>query len=430
MAGRRVPNRSDTSILVEMLVVFALLISLGFPGQFEKIYGERVGKLLEYAAFAAELVVMLLSSGATWEDIQVLRFDRKYAVLYLYAALIFACSMLTTAFPKEQAITCVRLAVTVFFVIWLQEYYRMDMLLELFSLAQVLFVLAVLYFTVRYPRLAYDTSVSPKALCGLYGTKNVMATELVFGIAMTALLLRQRFRSRRPVLRWVLSVAVQLVLLVMCDATGALLCLAAAFLPLLLPEKLRLPLGLIYITVNVVFLFAMLTIAPLFEDLFDALGKDITLTGRTLIWNKVIEIMQEHKTFLGYGYGMFWRDPKGVELFQNGFSLRKSPFMANLDTGAHNVLMEMWLNVGLVGIAAFFFTLLKSFEKARTMPYDRYLTASVLMFFLMVNSLTERCLGGNYDFRMVAVFLAMALCLNREDAPPEEEAQERTVTAP
>ena len=409
MQNRRTVERD---IYIELAVVFCILVSLGFPGQFSKIYGDRLSKICEYGAFIIEIMLILTSRANNWDDIELLNLKRKYVPIYLYVGTVTAVSMLVVTERGDETITCLRWIVTLLFAIWLQEFFSMENLLRIIAIAQGAFVILTIFFIVRYPALGYDPEV-PGAICGFIGTKNGCAIECVFGILVTILVIRTERQHRRPILRWLLLVAVQFVLVLMADATGALLTLSIAIIPALLHRNLRLPIGLVYITVNVVFLFAMLTLMPLFEGVFEALGKDATLTGRIPLWRQIIEVMSSHKTMTGYGYGMFWRDPIAVSMIQMGFNRRRNGFMANITSGAHNVLLEMWLNIGLIGIAAYFFSLLRSFHRVEEMENSSYVFSSVIIVFLMVNGLTERCLASNYDYKTLAMFLAMAMGCNQ-----------------
>ena len=413
MVNRYNQRKRETDILFELAVIFSLFVALGFPGKLEDLYGESLGKAMEYGAFALEITVLMLSSGGSWQDIELIHFDKKYAAMYLFVFSCFGISMLVTYDSRLQLITCLRLVVTLLFAIWLQEKYRLTEILEMFCISQGAFVFATLAFIVIYPQYAFsDAEGQSHALVGLYQTKNACGTELDFGIVMTVLLLHEKRKARRPEMKWWLLLFVQLILLFLCEATGALITVAFAILSIYLFQYARFPLGLIYITVNVVFLFCMLAFMPMFEDMLIAMGKDATLTGRIPIWRRVIEVMTANKTMTGYGYGMFWRDPSALISFQTGFSMRKNPFMATLTTGAHNVFLEMWLNSGLLGLAAFFFMVLFSFRDMHALSDEQYRLCLGVMGFLMINGLTERCLGGNYDYKVLASFLAMAIGCN------------------
>ena len=147
MAGT-MSNAKRNSFKVELLVVFAILISLGFPGNYALVYGERFEMIMVYAIFIAEILAMLLSSGESWLDIQIINLDKKYAVMFIFAGVIFAESMLVTEYKNLEFISCTRLVVTLFFVIWLQEKFEFKRMVELIGIAQVLFLIFTLLFTV------------------------------------------------------------------------------------------------------------------------------------------------------------------------------------------------------------------------------------------------------------------------------------------
>lgn len=404
-------SQKQREFKIELIAVFAIFVSLGFPGNFEYVYGEQLGTVIEYTAFFLEIFVMLFSSGNNWLDIRVVNLEKKYAVLYLFVAVIYAISMLVTRYPYLQVITCTRLAVTLFFAIWLQDHFRFRRLLELICMAQALFILFSLYCAFRYPGLAFSTGTHYiDAFRGVYSTKNTCAGELVFGILTITVLIREKKKIRERYLAWTVLWAIQIVLLLMCQATGALLAFVLVSLIFFLPSRNRMPLGWLFIAGSVIFLFAILTLMPAFEWFFEAIGKDATLTGRIPLWNQIIDVMLENNTFTGFGYGMFWRDPEAYVLVQQAFE--EYSWTRRMTSGAHNMLMEFWLNSGLIGIAVLFFTILYSMKRVEELPEDEYLFCSVIMGYLMISGFTERWLG-NYDYKTVTFLLILALCCRR-----------------
>jgi exopolysaccharide production protein ExoQ len=407
-------NTGQTQVQIEVLVVLAILVSLGFPGGLTEIYGTRLGDIMEYGAFFIQLLVMALSSGKSWQDIQVVNLDKKYVMLYAFAAVIFLESMMVTRYRSLQFITCTRLWVTIFFAIWVQERFSFARVIELICTAQAVFVFFILAFILRHPQAAFESgSTYVNALKGLYPSKNSMASELAFGILVMAFLVREKRKSRKGYSLWMTILLIQGILMILCQATGAVFGMAAALILLFLPEDMRLPLGWAYIGGSITFLFAALTLMPHLEWFFRAIGKDATLTGRIPLWNRILVVMMNHHTFTGYGYGMFWRDSQAIALIHAGF--HEHSFLGTMTTGAHNMLLEFWLNSGLMGIAAFFAALLYSTRESAAIPQKTYLFASMLLMYLMINGLTERCLGGNYDYKTLSVFLVMALCNNRRE---------------
>lgn len=69
-------------------------------------------------------------------------------------------------------------------------------------------------------------------------------------------------------------------------------------------------------------------------------GRDLTLTGRTVIWGLVAKKIVE-RPVLGYGYGAFWStEAESVNEFLNGFKPGQ----------AHNGYLEVCLDLGALGL--------------------------------------------------------------------------------
>lgn len=400
--------RAERKAPIEVMAGFAILVSLGFPGNYSRLLGAALGKALEYAAFALELLAMLMSGGDSWRDWLVVDLKKKYIPIYLYIAVIFTVSMLSSRYPAEQAVTCARLAVTALFAIWLQDFFPLDRMVSLFCAAQLAFVGLTLLFTLLRPQAAFQYG---GAFCGLFTTKNACASQLSIGIVMTVFLIRQDLRRGTAVGVWFFSLAVQAALLALCQALGPLLSLAAALVLLALPENRRLNLGWACMLTNLAFLCALLLPENLIGRLLALLGKDASLTGRVPLWRSAAAFMLDSRPLTGFGYGMFWRDEQAVARFQRRFSVHS--YLRTATAGAHNMLLELWLNTGIIGIAALLLTLLTASRKPGEIPSGNYRLSLLLAGFLTLNGLTERCLGSTYDSKVLSLFLLLALCCNR-----------------
>ncbi len=81
-----------------------------------------------------------------------------------------------------------------------------------------------------------------------------------------------------------------------------------------------------------------------------AVGKDPGLSNRTIIWAAVWPAILK-RPILGYGYGGFWNGLEG----ESGYVLLR---VGTSLVHAHNGLLNLWLDIGLVGVAlALFITL-------------------------------------------------------------------------
>ena len=280
----------------------------------------------------------------------------------------------------------------------------------------VLFVVLTLLYCVLFPGTIFSQEQGEHDFIGFLRTKNNEAAELSVGILFQIAWFKLQRARREIPQRWELMLfVVQGMMLFLCNAKGALFCVAIPAAYLLFVEgrnapEWRLPLGLVYVVGSVGFLIAALTILPLMEPLLSAIGKDATLTGRTPLWRQIILVMTNSHTFTGYGFGMFWRDRQAVALLHTAF--RSNSFMGTMTTGAHNVLLEYWLNVGLFGLASYFIALLASFRQMRKLERQNYIFCAAYMLWFMVMGWTERSMS-TYEYQMVFLFLAMGVGSNK-----------------
>jgi exopolysaccharide production protein ExoQ len=77
--------------------------------------------------------------------------------------------------------------------------------------------------------------------------------------------------------------------------------------------------------------------------LVQALGRDVTLTGRTEIWNAVLQ--EKINVFAGEGYYSFWQGDRATRL--------SAEYHYELNQ-AHNGYLETYLNSGLIGLFLLF----------------------------------------------------------------------------
>jgi O-antigen ligase len=95
-------------------------------------------------------------------------------------------------------------------------------------------------------------------------------------------------------------------------------------------------------------LFVHLVMALIFDSslyvvVAESQGKDATLTGRTDLWYDLFIMGQRH-ALLGAGYEGFWTSDTALQLKE---------FYPWGPRQAHNGYIEMWLNLGLVGLVLF-----------------------------------------------------------------------------
>jgi exopolysaccharide production protein ExoQ len=74
----------------------------------------------------------------------------------------------------------------------------------------------------------------------------------------------------------------------------------------------------------------------------ETLGRDLTLTNRTIIWGRLIEVLWREAPLFGFGYEGFWNSPAGVlSVFNERYYVPGH---------AHNGIIHTWTNTGLAGV--------------------------------------------------------------------------------
>ena len=410
-------------------LILILFVSLGFPGNYTKVFGFGIKPLFEYAAFVLQLLIMAVTSSNDMLEIKLLDMDFRFRPIYWFVFEIFISSMIVTSYRQDQFISCFRVMITAFFSLWMIKNISIKTLLKHLYYAQILFTAVSAAFPVLFPAYDIRSEEYEGVYVGILGVKNAAASELAFGLLMQTLLyMAMKEDDETPGILFYLTFSVQIILLLLTRGTGSLFMLA---IPLLFAihsmrqKKCSLDIGMIYLVVNFGFLFIALNILPLFEPLLNMLGKDATLTGRIPLWRQLISVMQQTHTLFGFGYGMFWRDQQAVDLMHAGFS--EYSFMSQMTSGSHNNVMELLANDGIAGIAVFFLSILASTRHLKKAPLFTRIYVTSHLLFHMLHGLTERD-WSNFQYGLVFLFISMGMsCMyaNEKMKAPEKVREKK-----
>jgi O-antigen ligase len=119
----------------------------------------------------------------------------------------------------------------------------------------------------------------------------------------------------------------------------------------------------------------------------EKLGKDMTLTGRTYIWYRVVDAINRRPWF-GYGYEGFWQFWRGTD--NPALLIRLSEADGFIPHHSHNGYLDIGLNVGWLGLAAFIVSLLTGIyygvlHLTRSKEPESFLPLVSLTWIVMVN---------------------------------------------
>ena len=421
----------SVDMLTYVIIIVVLLHCYGFPGSYERVFGSILETAMKGLVFVGQLWVMIASSADAVLDVHLFDLRKKYLPIYIYTLTVFGISMLGTSFMKPQIVSCVNYALHVLFALWICEHISVEGILEIVLHSQVIFVGLSVLFPILFPGYYADAN-RVGVFLGCLGIKNVTAAQLSFGILMQTILMRVRLDKGREFERWFAPFYIlQLVLLIMAQGVGSLFSTSIAIVYLLWferrhPERKRLELGFLYIIGSVGFLLFAMTVVQMAAPLFEMVGKDATLSGRTLIWGQLINVMTYHKTLTGYGYCMFWEDPSALALFHAGFIGDDTlSWYAQMSAGAHNTIIGLWCEIGLMGVAVYFWMMLSTLKKPERWHEDQYVFISGFMLLFIMAGLTESAVS-TFGYMMFFMNITLGVACNKmSDEEYELEMRER-----
>lgn len=141
---------------------------------------------------------------------------------------------------------------------------------------------------------------------------------------------------------------------------------------------------IIYAIVTVIMVFMRVT--EYFEFIFSLVGKDTTLTGRTIIWKAAEEMITESFKSMIWGYGA----TTSITFYFNGKLL-----------SSHNMIIEMLLRGGAIALLMYIVVIIyckKEHSKERKVNYQYNCYINVILLFALLASLTETPVFSPYIF--------------------------------
>jgi O-antigen ligase len=294
-------------------------------------------------------------------------------------------SILWSDVPVLSMLRCVALYGTTVISLYFSRRYGTRELLILCAWALAIAGCCSVLMVVLFPRYAIGTDEFQGDWLGIYGQKNSLGAAMTVGFLVSILLYRFT-RPRRY--RYLIFSVFMLALVFLSDSTTSLVICGALPLVLWMTQMSLVPssrrklrrIGIAVLATGIAWGAAFN-----FEQVTNAIGRDATLTGRTVLWGFVYEAIQE-KPLLGYGYEAFWQsgngpaediwDKMGLHLFYS-----------------HDGLLEVWLGLGLVGLVVFTACLVCLVVKTLHRMRKRFCLDTVwpwlFLSYLILSNLTE-----------------------------------------
>lgn len=258
---------------------------------------------------------------------------------------------------------------------------------------------------------------------GVYFPKNSLGRIMSLGALCFALLALGERRNR--VVRGGMFFLCCALLVLSGSATALIVCLLIfSLFPLRRILYLRTrPLIAAMIAGGVVATAIVLWAVDHLDQILDSLGRSSSLTGRVPLWQIVIKEIAE-RPFRGFGFSAFWTSWEGERVSDTVAWDVPVP-------NAHNGFLEVWLGIGLIGLAILLIGMGRSFlfavRRARADGEFDHLWPMILLIFIVLYNLTENSLliGNSIlwmayvanSFWLVRTSAEERLLIEHEEAP-------------
>jgi exopolysaccharide production protein ExoQ len=246
--------------------------------------------------------------------------------------------------PLRSFLFGVMAMINLLFAVYLVERWTPDRLMQLYLTVGIVASISSLLVAAILPAAGVDHKSAMGALQGIYSHKNVCAMASIT-FMFTAIL--YPFRRYALLKRLACTGLFASLIVLSTSRTGWLL----ALLSLLFISSVRIIArfkgarrALIVVITCMTILVGAAVIVINYASIALLLGKDPTLTGRTVIWSTVFTSAMK-RPVLGFGYNAFWLGFTGEAA--NAALMSQDLALSNAENG----MLAMWLELGLVGVA-------------------------------------------------------------------------------
>ena len=325
----------------------------------------------------------------------------------LLALVALAC--LSTAWSIQPMVTLRRSAamlVPTLIAIYIGERYSIEAFARLLARTMCLMMMLVLLLYIVAPGYVVDDTFGG-AWRGLSTYKNTFGEYMAVAVLLLVLVRFHRISWARYVFVFIAAG-----LLLLSRSATALVCgvLGLAAIPLwrLVRSKQRI-VG--YFLLALLFSLTIYCALELPDPLFQILGRDATLTGRTRLWDILLPVIA-NRPMLGYGYGAFWNGLNTEVLSVWIAAGRLAPV-------ADNGYIDLWLSLGAVGVGLFLYIFVQAFHRAieylRLEPEFIGVWPITYLCIFAADNISESALftRGTFSFLVFAI-LATSLALHHK----------------
>ncbi|MTJ14891.1 O-antigen ligase family protein [Anabaena sp. UHCC 0187] len=245
---------------------------------------------------------------------------------------------------------------TTLFAVYLASRYTPVEMIRLLSSSMGISIIASLSLGITMPSIATEVLRGDVTWRGIYAFKQYLGR--VMAISSVVFLIKSLDKKYNQWLAWLgLGSSLLLILLSQSKTSLILFTTALLILPVYKIFTQSAKLRTILLIFFAILCISMVTIIlPNLEFiLVDLLGKDMEFNGRTPVWTLSLEKGLERPLF-GYGYAGFWQSDDALYVLNNTWG--GLIFAKTGDFHAHNGLLDLFMQLGFVGLGLFMISLI------------------------------------------------------------------------
>ena len=265
-------------------------------------------------------------------------------------------------------------------------------------------------FALGFPAVAIDHEFFVGAWKGVYSQKNAFGNMMV----LSSLTFFTLPKENSPLYKW-FGFSFSLVLMLLSTSKSSLVISLLLILIMVFYKNFRWQgkVSVIFIDMGILILGCVsLLVSTYWIELLTSLGKDPTLTGRMPLWSYALARLTE-RPLLGYGLSAFWA-PNSQYAIEAGQGVGAGGW---IPPNVHNGLLDLTLDVGLIGVSLFLITYFTTFTRALKRAYGTKnpedLWPLAYLTFLAMNNVTESRLLGKYNVTWI-LYITVVFTMNQK----------------
>jgi len=313
--------------------------------------------------------------------------------VFIGLAVLALASTIWSQFPSKSFSFAVCLLINTFFAFYLVARLKPIQLMRVLLILGWIILIMSYCFSLFLPKYGIDhrgSQGSIGAWQGVFAHKNLGAIMLIFLMTIVFYLPAKSLLAK---VSRAMYIGMTLVFLVLSQSTTGYIICAALFAFIFALKSARAFKARDRAFVVVVGLSVALALGALvagqYENILRVIGKDPSLTGRTGIWAAVLMSCLKHP-ITGYGYRAFF----GTAGLQ-GEGANVDVAAGWMVTGAHNGFLEVWLDLGGLGLGMVILSFVKAVKDSiyclRQREVTQYTDWYICIIFLtMISNLDEQ----------------------------------------